>query len=101
MDAPQYVHPYVPSTACFTECFINPSQRYVRFPVCTHWCTIRLYVLLNVLLSTPHDMYNPQCVSYIKKKESNIGILKGVKTLWNVSHKSVTQTLYQQTCVLY
>jgi len=47
-------------------------------------------------------MYIPQSVSYIKKKRgSNIVILKEVKTLWNVSYKSVTQTLYQHTCVIY
>jgi hypothetical protein len=47
-------------------------------------------------------MYIPQYVSYVKmKKGNNITILKRGKTLWNVSYKSVTKILYQQTCVLY
>jgi len=42
----------------------------------------RLYVLLNVLVSTPQGMYIPQYVSYVKKKKgSNITILKGGKNI--------------------
>jgi hypothetical protein len=44
MDAPQYVHVEVPLD----------------------------YVLLNVLLITPHDMYIPQYLSYVKKKKGVI-----------------------------
>ena len=61
MDAPQYVHHYVPSD-CFTECFINTSQQYGHSPVCTPLCTFRLYALLNVLLTHHSNMDAPQYV---------------------------------------
>jgi len=49
---------------------------------CTSLCTFRLYALLNVLLSTPHNMYIPQYVSYMKKgRRSNIAILKRGKNI--------------------
>jgi len=82
MDAPQYVHLMHFQTVCFTECFINTSQQYGRSPVCTPLCTFRLYALLNVLFTTPHDTYIPQYVSHVKKKKgSNIAILKRGKNI--------------------
>ena len=41
-----------------------------------------MYIPQNVLLSTPHNMYIPQCVSSVQKKiESNITILKRGKNI--------------------
>ena len=90
MDAPQCVHPYVPSdcmfyemfyyqitaiwtlssvytlmflkTVCFAKCFINKSQQFGRSPLVTPVCTFRLYVLLNVLLTNHSNMDAPQFV---------------------------------------
>jgi len=89
-------------TVCFIEFTLHPSQRYVRSPVCTQWCTIRLYVLLNVLLSTPHDMYIPQCVSYVKKKKgSNIDILKRGKNIMKCGlHITYTNIISADLCSL-
>jgi len=90
MYAPQYVHPYVPSDCMLYWMFhykyhsTTEALQYVHFDVPSD------YVLLNVLLSTPHDMYIPQCVSYVKKKKgSNIGILKRGKNIMNISYTNI------------
>ena len=60
---------------CFTECITKHTT-----VVCTF-----------------HSMYPT-----LKRKKGLILLFwKEVKTLWNVSYKSVTQILYHKTCVLY
>jgi hypothetical protein len=82
MDAPQCVHPYVPSNCMLYWMFRYTQHSDMYAPQYVHTDVPSDYVLLNVLLSRPHDMYIPQCVSYIKKKRgSNIGILKRGKNI--------------------
>ena len=61
MDAPQYVHSYVPSDYALMNVLLTHHRnmdaiQYVHIDVPSY------YVFLNVSLSSPHNMYIPQYV---------------------------------------
>ena len=86
-------------TICFTECFITPITVVWKLPI--------MYTLmyLQIICFTERIIKHTTAVCtfhYVKKKKGlTLLFWKEVKTLWNVSYRSVTQILYQQTCVLY
>ena len=90
-------------TVCFSECFITPITVVWNLPsmytlmylqtICFTECMIKH----TTGVCTFHSMYPT-----LKRKKGLILLFwKEVKTLWNVSYRSVIQILYQKTCVLY
>ena len=87
---------------CFNEYFTTPFTAIWNLPsihtlmylqnICSTECIIKH----NAGVCTFHSIY-PK----LKKRWLILLAWKVVKTLWNVSYTSVTQILYQKTCVLY
>jgi len=77
MDAPQYVHPYVPSDCMLYWTFHYTHHSNMEAPQYVHTDVPSDYMFYwKYYLAHHSDMYIPQYVSYIKKKKgSNITIL--------------------------
>ena len=82
MDAPQYVHYYVPSDNMFYWMFYYTHHSDMEDPQYVH-VDVPLDYMFNLMYYYTHhrDMHIPQYVSYVKKKRGNITILKTGKNI--------------------
>jgi len=100
MNAPQYVHHYVPSDYALLNVLLHPKQQYGHSPVCTPLCTFILYALLNVLLTHHSNMDAHQYVHpYVP---SDYALLNGLLT----HHSNMDAPQYEHRyvpsdCMLY